>query len=766
MSRCPLISGLVFFCLATGSYAGQPPDSLQAFTTRNVWIEKVFLRTDRPHYLAGETISFRIFYVDGFEHQPADLSKVAYVDLISPALAVVRQAKVKMAAGGGAGYLELPYDLPTGSYQLRAYTRWMRNESERLFFHRTVTIINPLEAGAPGPEPGSAITFYPEGGHLVAGTENRVGFYVPLAGPVAGVIQNQKDETVARFSETDNGRGSFLFIPEAQQTYTAIFSVAGNSAIRAPLPAVTAAGVHLRAERVNSQLVVHLFCAPGQTTQLFVLLHQSRMKAKRLAVTVRNGKGTVEYPWAALPPGISRITVFDQHLRPVAERLVFKTPPPAEWVTVTPNTLHAKQRSKIAVSLASVAGDIRGEVAVSVYRLDSVPARAASLHAYLWLESELGAEIEDAGKYLLPSDSSQLLADLLMLTAGWSRYSLPPHASTFAPEIHGALAEGLAADSTGRPAAGAALLASARGRGRIYATRTDHLGKLVFELPDLSGPSTLFIRNGMEPTSPIHIQWHSPFDSRIAFSPILTRVTPAPNALRRAFIHQQVEAVYRAPAEQDPLTSEKPDNPFYGQANETYRLDDYTRFPTMEEVFREYVTGVWVRKNKQGFYFLLLNRLSQTLMDRDNLLLVNGQPISNVNKLMEFNPLEVDHIEVVDRKFFAGPLTLQGIVNVITTPAAAQSHIPDETLLELAYEGYQPYRERAPRLYDSDQARRSRTPDFRHQLYWNPNQRLEAGAANIAFYTSDTTGSFVVVVEGVTNSGRALTGTASFTVER
>ncbi len=36
----------------------------------------------------------------------------------------------------------------------------------------------------------------------------------------------------------------------------------------------------------------------------------------------------------------------------------------------------------------------------------------------------------------------------------------------------------------------------------------------------------------------------------------------------------------------------------YGKADEHFNLDDYTRFPVMEEVMREYVPGVLVRKKR------------------------------------------------------------------------------------------------------------------------------------------------------------------------
>jgi hypothetical protein len=688
---------------------------------------------------------------------------VAYVELLNTRQEAVLQAKVPLTTGGGVGRLLLPYNLATGSYQLRAYTRWMRNESERLFFHTSLAIYNPMEA-APINEPAAPVAeFLPEGGHLIAGVENRIGFYIPAAPQrLQGSIQNQQREVVTTFSATQEGRGTFLFTPQAEQAYTAVYSVDGKNAIRTPLPKVESQGIQLRVTRSESDLQIHLLGAGNTSGNWYVLLHQTRMQAKQLVVNVQQGRGWVTYPWAALPLGITHVTIFDQQFQPVAERKVFKNPPPVQPITITTPVARYAPRSRVTMSLALPAGVAQGDVAVSVYRLDSLPAPSNTLSSYLWLESELGIELENPNRYIQASDSSQQLADLLMLTTSWSRNSAVNHRPIrFAPEIRGPLAEGLLTDETGRPAAGISLLASARGNAQIYTTLSDRSGKFTFELSDIEGSTTLFLQNWTDPSQLLKGQWLSPFDPRVSFSTGTQAQRVPLVSLQRAFVHQQVEAAFRVNASNPISTTTVSLTPFYGQPNESYRLDDYTRFPTLEEVFREYIKGVWVRKNKNGFYFLQLNRLNQTLMEGSNLLLLNGQPIRDVNRLMEFDPLKVERIDIVDRKFFAGPVSFQGIVNVITVSQDAENSVPDEAALQLPYEGYQPQRVRTERRrYDTEADRSSRAPDFRHLLFWNPSVTLTTTGNSLEFFTSDATGLFLIRVEGYSPQGQSLHGTA------
>lgn len=63
--------------------------------------------------------------------------------------------------------------------------------------------------------------------------------------------------------------------------------------------------------------------------------------------------------------------------------------------------------------------------------------------------------------------------------------------------------------------------------------------------------------------------------------------------------------------------------------------------------------------------------------------------------------------------------------------------------------------------------KKSRRPDFRHTLYWNPSVETEAGIdTTLSFYTSDLEGEFKVVVEGFTLKGELIRGEVNFHVKK
>ena len=118
-------------------------------------LEKVYLHLDRPVYGTGETIWFSAYLVDGLRHRPDSLSKILYVELLSPQRRVVARRTLRIAEVGITnGDIELDDSLRAGTYALRAYTNWMRNAGPSFFYERQLQVwpASPDQpAAAPAP---------------------------------------------------------------------------------------------------------------------------------------------------------------------------------------------------------------------------------------------------------------------------------------------------------------------------------------------------------------------------------------------------------------------------------------------------------------------------------------------------------------------------------------------------------------------------------------------------------------------------------------
>ncbi len=104
-------------------------------------VERVYVHLDKDYYVAGESIRLKFRVVDG-DCKPSQLSKVGYVE-ISDTERPYMQLKLALSDGSGVGKINIPDNIPSGIYELSAYTRYMRNEDRDVFFKKQITIINP-----------------------------------------------------------------------------------------------------------------------------------------------------------------------------------------------------------------------------------------------------------------------------------------------------------------------------------------------------------------------------------------------------------------------------------------------------------------------------------------------------------------------------------------------------------------------------------------------------------------------------------------------
>jgi hypothetical protein len=103
--------------------------------------ERVYVQTDKQLYMSGELLWLKLYTTD-IDGKLLSLSKIGYVELIRDSISEI-QIKLDIQDGTGAGWIELPAVLPTGYYRMIAYTRFMRNEGENVFFEKIIAVINP-----------------------------------------------------------------------------------------------------------------------------------------------------------------------------------------------------------------------------------------------------------------------------------------------------------------------------------------------------------------------------------------------------------------------------------------------------------------------------------------------------------------------------------------------------------------------------------------------------------------------------------------------
>lgn len=331
------------------------------------------------------------------------------------------------------------------------------------------------------------------------------------------------------------------------------------------------------------------------------------------------------------------------------------------------------------------------------------------------------------------------------------------------PEYNGHFITGTVQDKvTGKITAGIPVYLSVSGE-RFYFGKSvsDENGMIRFDVGKPYGAEQIVVQLPRVQDSNIVVQILSPyasstglpkFDGNVFFRGLKNELEERVfySTIDRAFDEQKSSTFF--------LPNFNDSTVFYGMPDKTYFLDDYTRFNTMEEVLREYVTEVDLRKSNQQFKFSVLDIPNKKSFENNPLVLIDGVPTSDINKVVAFDPLKVKRMDIVSRKFFLGDQSYDGIVSFITYGGDLGGYVLDKQSLVIDYPGLVVKRQFNAVQYLDIKATKYTLPDLRVLLHWDPYVELKKNQQlPLAFYTSDIEGEYMIEIRGILETGQVVT---------
>lgn len=442
--------------------AQTPSDSLLLrFNSYSAWCspEKVYLHFDRSCYTAGETIWFRGWVQEASALSLLPPSNFLYAELLDERGEAVVRVKIKRTNDAFPGCIDIPDNLETGFYTIRAYTLWQLNSPDDYLFNDRIRIIGgkKKEDSPPSSSSDIAISFWPESGRYFAGQSSVIGFKavdgLGRSVDFRGFLVSDEGETLEPVLTVYDGMGAFSFLPQKGQTY----SVMDASGKKYPLPAPAEEGallqLHIRPGRYYISALGH----GGGTASLLV---RDAAELRPLANIDLNGNAsTFVMEKSFFRPGINHFLLVDSRGQIMAERLFFVRDDKAPLckLEMTDFPPAPKALAKAVVSLNNPDGTpLDGNCSVSVVRgaLKNWQ-QSDGIASYMGLSSELKGNINKPYYYFdpeIPEKERDAALDLLMMIQGWRYYDLEKiagrenfkirHRRELAQEIRGSVSRG------------------------------------------------------------------------------------------------------------------------------------------------------------------------------------------------------------------------------------------------------------------------------------------------------------------------------------
>lgn len=732
--------------------------------------EKIVLHTDRGLYLVGEKIWFKAYCL--LEDQPSSqLSKVLYVELFNSENKVLIQGKFQIVGGLATGALEIPEEVQSGIHFLRAYTLYLRNFPPEHFSHRLLAIVNP-ESDPPvlaRPKQDS-LAFVLADKELVAGLPTRmlVCFDPDICNQKEQIaLQNEQGEILAGCSALYPGRALFKFTPQAGIAYQAVLTMDNGRRLLKNLPPVRNSGLSCQAEALENRLRVALRRHPDEAPSRItvrVLSEDFRLMDSRV-IDLHGTDHQFIFSMDNLNSGIYYVVAGSQEDEFFRIYPFFHSGPPPVPLSLKANRASFDIREKVALTIEAPEGQ-RSYVSVAVRKTGLGEESLAPFPDFVW-----------DNPWLLPSylpewnhwEKAQLEVALMLLadqlnTKG--RHFLPEKKNLqWIPEIRGLTLSGLMRNKeSGAAAGGEIVLAAVAGnQPQIQVAETKADGSFLFTLHNLEGKHTLFVGWKGAGGAPPEILVNNNFSNRFP------KITPSPltfeagqhELFEELYVNAQLSAAFE-PARQESAFAAAP--PLFritniGKPDYAVEINDFINIPTLEEVFREIVPYVLVRRKEGKPYLEVFNEHARQAYDGP-LVLLDNIPVFDIGRLLEINPGSIEKIEVINSNYLFGDYLFGGLVSLRTNTGDFANYQWAGQSAFASFDAISPGAAFQHLVYPSAEARSSPEPDFRPLLYWNPAVETGDGAVNLEFYTSGLAGTYEVVARGVAQGGRPCFGRA------
>lgn len=322
---------------------------------------------------------------------------------------------------------------------------------------------------------------------------------------------------------------------------------------------------------------------------------------------------------------------------------------------------------------------------------------------------------------------------------------------------------GVKVSSEGRPAAGIRIIAALKGKKAIVGTATaDVNGIAQFILPITAGKTELSFTAINSSGKPLVYELLMDESEAKAISfPCMVLKEEMRSDIESRVFNSRIATKFQQEGLKFFTVLDKDSSDFYGKPDSKYVLDEYVRFPNMEEVITEIIPDVRIKKEGGRLSLQVLNIPTRSFFNEEALILVDGIPLNKTKELLESDPLLVRTIEVVSKKYILGNLEFSGIVHFKTYKGDLGNLKESDFPVSTNFTGVQ-----ETAIHQSPSFITERLPDFRNLISLEKNIRFDSsGKSTIKFRVSDSEGMYRVKFKGLSANGEYLESSVLFQVK-
>lgn len=744
--------------------------------------QKIYLHTDKSGYYTNDTLWYKTYVTDSISNRLATSVQKFFVEIYDAkkqTTPVLYQVGRTTEGGVAWSYFVIPDSLAAGRYVLKAYTNAMKNESEPSVFMKEISIKNfktKIVENLEKSDQQLTATFMPEGGQYLWGVPAKIGVKLnqKLSNAIEGTVLDAKDRIVSKFEINELGMGSFLITNTKDNKHKVKIEEQLFD-----LPNAQNDGYSLTVENTSEdslKLTVHSTISNENS----VVLLQARGGINvPFTQEIVNNKATFSISKNELPTGICKVTVFNESLRPQAERLVFIKNAEDDADVKLTNSL-SERYGEVSLSLETKNASHFGEFSLSITDASQVDfsSNAQTICSYLLLTSEVRGSIENPNYYFVDnSDQRRKALDDLLLTQGWRKYNWSD--SVFNNNAKSANYEGLtirgrayADEEKTKPMVSTEMLAlPITGTHKPISFNTDLEGNFLLENIDFESNTAFVVKAMNDRGKQLKIwlelqQYMASLPLPIYENPKRNSISPDNNNVKyEAYLLKQQTRML----DEITVTAKKERNydfdlmgnkiiKIYGKPDGIIQVDDRTVGGNVIEIIRGKIPAIQIRGDGNELYpyeYSMRGIASISGAQNPPLILLDGvvydAPKTEKDPLMSLNVRDIDWIEyVVNAGTSAyGVRGSGGIVAIYTKRGKNGYSNIKSSLSVLNLQGFE-----SNKTFFEPKNTPENQQDVRDLLLWKPSIQLNSEKPfTVNFKNNDIATKALVVLEGVLSDG-------------
>ncbi|MGY4383467.1 hypothetical protein ACVWYN_000486 [Pedobacter sp. UYP24] len=624
----------------------------------------------------------------------------------------------------------------------------------------------------------SDVQFLPEGGVLLAGVKNKIGFRAVgqngkgLA--ITGKVVDGEGHLISNINTTHAGIGSFEIDTKAGVDYTADVRLTNGQQMLYKLPKAKTDAYQLGCSLQDTHQLISVRTndpSLSNNKDLSVVISSGGAVVYQKPIKLISGKANIEIELDSLPMGVSKVELINKNAV-VNSRVIFVNNKKVLTAKLKLNKSAFVKKELVQISAESMdQTKLNGNFSATITRLDTLQnnkKNEVTIFSSLLLSSDLKGYIEEPNYYFLDREEKRLKAlDDLMLTQEFDKYEKVRGAAInqlFTVEKAKTVISGKVTTLDERPAVNAKVTIVSLNSNIMEETKSDGTGTFAFDGIRINQGTRFTVQGKLANNSDRLIISVDEID------PMTMGINPNRAEMNMKLLDMEqndVEAPLYIVAKSRNLKEVKinaqlkqevtytkqfgnfvPD----GHADQTYIMRDAEHCASLGQCLQGMLHGVIFRENKSVRYYPF---------GRDPVpmnVFIDGRKVMTLDEMGDIfdnnvlDPMDIGKIEVV-RTNLALKAMLGGESLLIITKKREKI----EKLYTPNITNYYPLGFTKPHSFflpDYSSGQFEFMNDYRTAVYWNP--KLVGNGSNkieFDFYNSDQPGTYEVVFEGINNLG-------------